>query len=75
MEEELPYKLLTLSHCLQCFHQLSLPLLTVHYTKYSVIRLKGLQNENGNGVDWIVDTPWTVFTSRASAGQKSSISF
>ena len=34
MEEELPYKLLTLSHGLQCPHQLSLPLLTVHYTKY-----------------------------------------
>ena len=36
MEEELPYKLLTLSHGLQCVHQLSLPLLTVHYTKYSI---------------------------------------
>ena len=30
MEGELPYKLLTLSHGLQCPHQLSLPLLTVH---------------------------------------------
>ena len=51
MEEELPYKLLSLSHGLQCFHQLSLPLLTMLSINTLLYDFKGFRAKMG--------TEWT----------------